>query len=337
MNLSWLTNAGRDVRLNFIKRVIASIKDEDELKCVENFLNYKKKRIRKNESYIKSLKTQSKTFISEEQRIEGKGGVIRKEKSDSKPSDSPASGFQVSPAPVPSDRPVLGTCVTPLREWYRIYSTNNVFALDCEFVRKNNVNHLATVSIVGFRGNIVYEGKVYHKPGSFVVDEWTLAINGFKANDFLDGRPFNEVQQKVIDIIEGKEDKLIITCGHENDFNALNLQISEYNIFELQDMYWCRIYNRNGDVIPEPVGLARLYYKFFGINPQMCTHSATTDAQYTMEIFREKYIKSDLRFDRENEEGFDLSEFPTLPEHLIPEYKRKAKLLKLKKKNKMGN
>ncbi len=129
--MSWLTNAGRDVRLDFIKRVIASIKDEDELKCVDNFLNYKKKKIRKNESKIKSLKTQSKAFISEEQRIEGKGGVIRKEKSDSKPSDSPAPGLQVSPAPVPLDRPVSGTCVTPLREWYRIYSANNVFALDC--------------------------------------------------------------------------------------------------------------------------------------------------------------------------------------------------------------
>jgi hypothetical protein len=90
-------------------------------------------------------------------------------------------------------------------------------------------------------------------------------------------------------------------------------------------------------VIPEPVGLARLYYKFFGINPQMSTHSATTDAQYTMEIFREKYIKSDLRFDRVNEEGFDLDYFPALPEHLIPEYKKKAKLLKLKKKYKMIN
>jgi hypothetical protein len=229
VNLSWLTN----VRLNFIKRVISSIKDEDELKCVNNFLNCKKRRIRQNESNIKSLKTQPKASISEDQRIEGKSGITRKEKSDQKPSDSPASGLQISPAPVPSDLPVSGTCVTPLREWYRIYSTNNVFALDCEFVQKNKVNHLATVSIVGFRGNIVYEGKVYHKPGSFVVNEWTLAINSFKANDFLDGRPFNEVQQEVIDIIDGMEDKLIITCGHENDFNALNLQMSEYNIFEL--------------------------------------------------------------------------------------------------------
>jgi hypothetical protein len=141
--------------------VIASIKNEDELKCVGNFLNCKK-RIRKNESNIKSLKTQSKAFISDEQRIKGKGGVTRKDKTDSKPSDSPTSGLQVSTAPMPSDQPVSGTCITTLREWYRIYSRNNVFALDCEFVRKN-VNHLATVSIVGFRGNIVYEDKVYHK------------------------------------------------------------------------------------------------------------------------------------------------------------------------------
>jgi hypothetical protein len=44
-----------------------------------------------------------------------------------------------------------------------------VFALECEFVQKDKVLFLAIVSIVGFNGNIVDEGKVYPKPGIFVV------------------------------------------------------------------------------------------------------------------------------------------------------------------------
>jgi DNA polymerase III epsilon subunit-like protein len=291
---------------------------------------------RKKANRIKRLKNQTKASNSEEQSIEGKIEVTRKEILDLKPSISFASGFHVSPGPVPSKRHVSETRVTPLKEWYRTYNTNNVFALDCEFVRKDKVHHLATVSIVGFRGNIVYEGKVYHKPGSFVVDQWTLAINGFKTKDFLDGRHFSEIQRDVMKIIKG-EDKLIITCGHQNDFRALSLETSEYNIFDLQDIYWCRNYNKNGIVIPERVGLARLYYKFFGTNPHLGIHSASTDAKYTMKIFREKYIKSDLRFDRQNKEGFDLIDFPALPKHLLPLHRRRIKFSKSKETNDMIN
>jgi DNA polymerase III epsilon subunit-like protein len=207
----------------------------------------------------------------------------------------------------------MSTLSIPSR-WYHVYQIKNTFAIDCEFVQKNKVNHLATVSIVNLNGRIVYEGKVYHEPGSFIVNKYTLALTGFREKDFLNGAPFDKVQQDVNEIIAGR-DKLVITCGHKSDFKVLKLNPTSYNIFDLHDVYWCRI---NRGLSSEPVGLGRLCYKFFGFNPQFRSHSSTVDAQYTMKIFRETYLKSNLKVSRKNKQGFSLLDFPKLPANLKP-------------------
>jgi hypothetical protein len=132
--------------------------------------------------------------------------------------------------------------------------------------------------------------KIYYAPGSFKINKSTKAINGFTSMSLQDGRPYNDVIQDIITVMQGK---LVIFCGVYGDMKSMGLSASQFDVFDLQQ-YWkeCTT-NKEGVDVEQSIGLKHIYYKYFGRNIQDGTHDAMKDAVGTMRIFREIYMKLD--------------------------------------------
>ena len=124
-------------------------------------------------------------------------------------------------------------------KWWKYYSTNEVVAIDCEFVIKENAhrkftNELATVAVCNFNGETIYEGMVKWIPFTLKVNPHTKKANTFTEYSLVNGEQFESVREEVMEAIENK---LIIVCGGEGDFRALKLPLGDYDVHDIQTYF----------------------------------------------------------------------------------------------------
>lgn len=200
---------------------------------------------------------------------------------------------------------------------------DNIISFDCEFVSKpktqgqekveyvggdgiKRINfgkgcteHLATVTVVNYKNEVIFKATVQHEAGSYSVTDETLRVNGFKYNTFeLDpkARPFDIVKKEFEPFLR---DKFIVTKTGVKDFKALELDVTDYKEkwFDL-DTYYRRM---NGN----PFKLKFLCKKIVGKDIQVNIHKCEEDAIATMQIFKimqQNYKKHLLGFDDDLEQ-----------------------------------
>ena len=108
------------------------------------------------------------------------------------------------------------------------------------------------------------------------------------------GKPLPIVKESVKKEISKK---VIITVGGAEDLLALNLEASEYSLFDLQNVFrqWSGQLTKSGEKVYQPIELRSLYNHYFNIDIQSRHHSAVSDDKATMRIFREVYTSLALK------------------------------------------
>ena len=156
------------------------------------------------------------------------------------PVPAPPTPVPVQPTPVPAPPTPVPVPNKP-NPWWQQYSKANIYALDCEMVtkfvtgtRKRYRQELAEISICDFNEKMILKQKlVHHAPVSFLLDSKHREVTGFRQDSFVNGKPFNIIKTEVEELIAGK---LIITCGGEGDFRALDIPMccEEFQVFDLE-------------------------------------------------------------------------------------------------------
>ncbi|KZV99382.1 ribonuclease H-like protein [Exidia glandulosa HHB12029] len=149
-------------------------------------------------------------------------------------------------------------------------------AVDCEMVGVGDgtESSLARVSVVDYHGAVLLD--VFVKQRERVVD-WRTYVSGVREEDMKHAMPFEEVQQKVSDLLKGR-----ILVGHavHNDTKALLLS-HPYNQTRDTQAYCGKL--RLAGTRPSLRNLVKLH---FGIDIQKGEHSSVIDARATMAIYR---------------------------------------------------
>jgi len=211
--------------------------------------------------------------------------------------------------------PVL---VNPKKRWLE-YKRENVLSLDTEMVsltierlpeqKRKYRQVVATVAICDSYGKEVLNKRVFHSPGSFIVNKYTKMINGFNKYSFINGEDIEIFRQSVHEKLfaEPEEDpKLIVLWDATPDFNALRLEAEDYDVFDLQKHYIRYAAHDIYHEFPLKTKLKSVYNKLFpGESFQDGVHDAMSDALATRRIFMEGYIKKDKIFDLNLRENFD--------------------------------
>ena len=176
--------------------------------------------------------------------------------------------------------------------WWNKYKDEEVVAFDTEMVTllpqysptKKFYQQAATVDIVDTNLKNIYSSKVYHEPGTFKVDKFSLAITGFENNTFAERTypKIEDVRKKVEEMFEGK---LVITVGGRPDFAALGLEMANFDYFDLQSHFFIQKVNENGIMVREGHSLRSLAAHYLKYNPQENRHTSFEDAKATMKLF----------------------------------------------------
>lgn len=151
-------------------------------------------------------------------------------------------------------------------------------ALDCEMVGVGPGGHessLARISLVDFHGQQIYDSYVKQKER---VTDWRTAVSGVSVKEMRFARGFEEVQQTISDIIQGR-----ILIGHDikHDLEALKLNHPPRDIRDTAKHHAFKRYG-NG----RKPALRTLAHELLGVDIQTGAHSSTEDARVTMLIFR---------------------------------------------------
>ncbi|RWS28094.1 Pol polyprotein-like protein [Leptotrombidium deliense] len=188
-------------------------------------------------------------------------------------------------------------------KWWSVYG-ENIYSIDCEFVRvvKNgkNIQKCATLSVYDWNENEVLKRKVFYRPNEIIADRFLYLITGFTSTSFLDGSPFEEVRREVINLLKGK---LCIVCGGEGDLKCLEIDSDSLftrkeiidppiTFYDIQNYYWYNQTLDNGSVVKSRHSLRSLVSYFFDTNIQSSIHTASSDSQYTLKIFKHHYVTS---------------------------------------------
>ncbi|KAL6949006.1 hypothetical protein ACO0QE_001488 [Hanseniaspora vineae] len=152
-------------------------------------------------------------------------------------------------------------------------------AIDCEFVGvgpEGAESVLARVSIVNYYGHTVYDEFV--KPKERVVDYRTW-VSGIRPSDLLHAGKFEDVQQKVADIIKGR-----VLVGHSvyHDLDALLLSHPKSMIRDTSRHVPYRQKYSNG----KTPSLKKLAKEVLNIEVQDSEHSSVEDAKVTMLLYK---------------------------------------------------
>lgn len=152
-------------------------------------------------------------------------------------------------------------------------------AIDCEFVGvgpEGTESVLARVSIVNFYGHTVYDEFV--KTKERVVDYRTW-VSGIRPGDLLNAEKFEDVQQKVADIIKGR-----ILVGHSvyHDLDALLLSHPKSMIRDTSRHVPYRQKYSNG----KTPSLKKLAKEVLNVEVQDAEHSSVEDAKVTMLLYK---------------------------------------------------
>lgn len=182
--------------------------------------------------------------------------------------------------------------VPALVGWWEEYGSD-ILAVDCEFVHKiigkkrNGGNRCAqlagTVSVCNFDQEVVYSKVIYHHPSEVYLTKHTKEITGFKENSFVNGTKLQTVQDELRKLFEGK---LLILCNAGSDFNALQMNKGDFDVFDLHEYY-----HKDGQAI----GLRSIVLHYMKIDIHTGVHTADEDAKYTMAVFRYYYIPEKIK------------------------------------------
>ncbi|CAM1511060.1 Fc.00g085730.m01.CDS01 [Cosmosporella sp. VM-42] len=150
--------------------------------------------------------------------------------------------------------------------------------VDCEMVGVGPGGYesvLARVSLVDFHGKQVYDS--YVKPRERVTN-WRTAVSGISQKSMRFARDFEEVQNEVAKILEGR-----ILIGHDlkHDLEALILSHPARDIRDTAKFPGFRKYG-NG----RKPALRLLAQQILGVEIQDGAHSSIEDARVTMLLFR---------------------------------------------------
>lgn len=161
-------------------------------------------------------------------------------------------------------------------------------AIDCEMVGVGQGGYesvLARVSIVDFHGRQVYDS--YVKPKEKVTD-WRTAVSGISRKEMRFARDFEDVQQQVADIFEGR-----VLIGHDikHDLEAMKLSHPARDIRDTSKHLAFKKY-ANG----RKPALRILAQQLLNVEIQSGAHSSIEDARVTMLLFR----KNKPAFDVDN-------------------------------------
>lgn len=161
-------------------------------------------------------------------------------------------------------------------------------------------------SVVKYLVFVYFQATVQHAKGTYVVNEYTVAVNGIKNGDLDNGLDFKTVSDAVKEILSGK---LVITCDGAKDFACLDLVKAEYQTFDIQ-LHWTKWdgnYNRKtGEPVMQPIGLRSLSVHYLKYDPQAGMHTASSDARATVEMFEVyKQVKNSDLMIKEYRAGID--------------------------------
>lgn len=128
------------------------------------------------------------------------------------------------------------------------------------------------------------QATIYHKPGSFIVNKFTIKVNGFQRDSLSKGKDLEQVKLELDKVLKGK---LIITVAGAGDFSALDLPISDYDVFDLHQHWkkWNGTYTKTGEPNFQPISMKSLYNYYKGTHIQEGIHDAVQDCLYTLELF----------------------------------------------------
>ena len=97
---------------------------------------------------------------------------------------------------------------------------------------------------MNFWGESVKEWTVHHEPGSFLVNSFTKAINGFTENSFVSGQNFEAVKAELCKYMESK---LWVMVDAAHDFDSIGLTPRDYEYFYLQMEFWSYVSDDDGN------------------------------------------------------------------------------------------
>ncbi|CAL8075617.1 unnamed protein product [Orchesella dallaii] len=177
--------------------------------------------------------------------------------------------------------------------WWSAYPKEAIIAMDCEMVsaiigQKNNgkprcVQKAAKVSIASYEREIIYKRTIYHEPKSIYLTPIAKKLTGFSTQDFVTGTPVNVVQDEIRELFKGK---LVVMIGCGSDFNALQMNKGNYDVFDLHE------YFRKDS---GPIGLRSLVMHYYYVDIQKGIHDPDVDSMYTMRLFTDVYMKEKLQ------------------------------------------
>lgn len=160
----------------------------------------------------------------------------------------------------------------------------------------------AYLSVVDFDGKVLFEKQIQHLPGTYRVDYFSrITANITSRNQLQNGEPFSSVVEDFKKLSNGK---IHVTCGGGNDYRYMELASAEFYNFDLQSFY--QRPNEDNPRKKDHMSLRDIYWYHFKADFQRGPHNATVDAKATMKIFRDGFMKLNLK----NE--FDFSEVPNL-------------------------
>ncbi|KAK7691686.1 hypothetical protein QCA50_005086 [Cerrena zonata] len=151
-------------------------------------------------------------------------------------------------------------------------------ALDCEMVGvgiEGKESSLARVSLVNYHGAIIMDEFVRQRER--VVD-YRTEFSGIRPSDMINAKPFNEVQEKVAELIK---DRILVGHAIHNDMKALLLSQPRHQTRDTQ--LEAKKHKLTKSSRP---ALRHLVQQELNIAIQTGEHSSVTDARATMAIYR---------------------------------------------------
>lgn len=150
-------------------------------------------------------------------------------------------------------------------------------AIDCEFVGvgKDDRSALARVSLVNFYGVVLLD--TFVKPKERVTN-WRTWVSGVRPQDMRHAIPFEMVQRKVHDLLQGK-----VLVGHavHNDLESL---LTSHPRLMTRDTSRFSLFKKLSK--GKAPALKKLAKEYLHMEIQVGAHSSVEDAQVTMAVFR---------------------------------------------------
>ena len=139
-----------------------------------------------------------------------------------------------------------------------------------------SISVLARVSLVNYHGHVILDE--YVLPQEHIID-YRTNVSGITPNLLRQhGKPFQQVQKRVSDILKGK-----IVVGHalKNDFKALLLDHPRHL---MRDTSLFKKFRNH--ITKRPRSLKSLAFEYLGKAIQDGEHSSVEDARCALELFK---------------------------------------------------